>query len=288
MWVILALISAFAWATSDALVKKAYSSCAELDEFFIVWIRYLFALPFIFIPLVKIRLPHLDTTFFVWHIVWIPLETLALILYVKAISISEISISLPFLSLTPLFLIFNGYLILGEKASPSAILGILLIVFGSYVMGIPGFKGKIIEPFKYVLSDKGVRLVILVAFLYSITSISGKELVLHSGPIFFSFYYTLVMNLVLIVPGIKGMKKSHWKPCKIWLLSAGLFYAAMILAHMTAIEMTQVSYMIAMKRLSGVISVFYGWLFFRDREIMPRLAGSLLMVLGAILITIGS
>lgn len=288
MWILFALLSAIAWATSDAFVKKAYSKCGKLDKFFIVWIRYLFALPFVFLPLLKIEIPHLDKTFFLWHIVWIPLETFALILYVKAISISEISISLPFLSLTPLFLIFTGYMILGEKASYVAILGIFLIVSGSYIMGIPGFKRKIVEPFKYVLRNKGVRLVIFVAFLYSITSISGKELVLHSSPVFFSFYYTLIMNIVLMAPGLKGMKKSLWRPCKKWLIGAGLSYAVMTLAHMTAIEMTQVSYMIAMKRLSGVISVFYGWLFFREGEIVPRLAGSLLMVLGAILITIGS
>ena len=288
MWVLFSLISAIAWATSDALVKKAYSKCDKLDEFFIVWIRYLFALPFVILPLLKVEIPHLDRAFFLWHFVWIPLETTALILYIRAISVSEISISLPFLSLTPLFLIFTGYIILGEKASPVAIMGIILIVSGSYIMGLPGFKGKILEPFRYILKDKGVRLVILVAFLYSITSISGKELVLHSSPVFFSFYYTLVMNIVLMAPGLRGMRRSQWRPCRRWLIGAGMSYAVMTLTHMTAIEMTQVSYMIAMKRLSGVISVFYGWLLFREKEIAPRLAGSLLMVLGAILITIGS
>ncbi len=287
MWIPIALISAFGWATSDAFVKAAYRRC-QLNEYFVIWIRYLFSLPFILIPFLKIQIPHLDTEFFLWHIVWIPLETLALYLYVRAISLSEISISLPFLSFTPLFLIFSGYVIIGERVSSGAGAGILLIVAGSYLMGIRNLRRGIFEPLKNVMRNRGVRLIILVAFLYSITSIAGKMLVLHSDPVFFSFYYTVVMNIVLVIPGLRGAKQSQWKPCWKYLIFAGLFYAIMTLAHMTAIRMTLVSYMIAIKRLSGVISVFYGWLFFKEKEIPERFVGSMLMVLGAILITLSS
>ncbi len=287
MWILISLISAFGWATSDAFVKAAYKRC-KLNEYFVIWVRYFFSLPFILIPFMKIKIPELDTEFFLWHIVWIPLETLALYLYVKAISLSEISISLPFLSFTPLFLIFSSYLIIGEQVSPGAAVGILLIVTGSYTMGIRNLKRGFFEPIKNVMRNKGVRLIVLVAFLYSITSIAGKMLVLHSNPVFFSFYYTLVMNLVLIIPGIRGARTSDWQRCWKLLLFSGLFYAIMTLAHMTAIKMTLVSYMIAIKRLSGIISVFYGWLFFREKEIPERLMGSILMVIGAILITLSS
>ncbi len=287
MWILIALISAFGWATSDAFVKAAYSKC-KLNEYFVVWVRYLFSLPFVVIPLIKIKIPHLDVDFFLWHIVWIPLETLALFLYIRAISISEISISLPFLSFTPLFLILNGYLILGEQVSPVAGTGILLIVAGSYLMGVRNLKEGILGPVKSIMRNRGVKLIILVAFLYSITSIAGKMLVIHSDPVFFSFYYTAVMNIVLAIPGTRGAKRSQWKPCWKYLIFAGLFYALMTIAHMTAIRMTLVSYMIAIKRLSGVISVFYGWTFFKEKEIPVRFTGSLLMVLGAILITLNS
>ncbi len=287
MWVIYALLSAFGWATSDAFVKAAYRHCS-LNEYFVVWIRYLFALPFVLIPFLKVPIPHLDKTFFLWHLVWIPLETAALFLYVKAISISDISMALPFLSLTPLFLIVNGYIIIGERVSLIAGAGILLIVAGSYVMGIRNLKKGIFAPLKLTFRNRGVQLVILVAFLYSITSISGKMLVLHSSPVFFSFYYTIVMNLVLLGPGIVGMKKSQWKNCRLQLVGAGFFYALMTIFHMTAIRLTLVSYMISVKRLSAIFSVFYGWMLFKEKDILPRMSGSVLMVLGAILITLGS
>ena len=287
MWVIYALLSAFGWATSDAFVKAAYRRC-YLNEYFVVWVRYLFALPFVLIPFLSVPIPHLDKTFFLWHLVWIPLETTALLLYVKAISISDISIALPFLSLTPLFLIINGYLLIGEKVSELAGAGILLVVAGSYVMGIKNLNKGILAPLKLTFKNRGVQFVILVAFLYSITSISGKMLVLHSSPVFFSFYYTIVMNLVLLGPGILGMRKSEWKKCWIQLVGAGFFYAFMTIFHMTAIRLTLVSYMISVKRLSAIFSVFYGWMLFKEKDILPRLAGSVLMVLGAILITLGS
>ncbi len=42
MWVTLSLLTAFSLATSDALTKKVLRS---RDEYFVAWIRLLFALP---------------------------------------------------------------------------------------------------------------------------------------------------------------------------------------------------------------------------------------------------
>ncbi|NOS36151.1 MAG: EamA family transporter, partial [Deltaproteobacteria bacterium] len=69
-------------------------------------------------------------------------------------------------------------------------------------------------------------------------------------------------------------------------LVIGLFSAIMIIAHFTAITMTDVAYMISVKRTSLVFSVVYGWLMFSEEKIGERLLGSVIMMIGVVLIAL--
>ncbi|MCK5287396.1 MAG: DMT family transporter, partial [Thermodesulfovibrionia bacterium] len=133
MWVIYSLLTAFLFATSDALTKHALAS---RDEYLVAWARLLFSLPVLFICLMFIEMPSLDRTFWLATFCALPLEISAIILYTKALKISPISLSVPFLALTPIFLIFTSYLVLGEKVSLGGGVGIFLIAAGSYSLNL--------------------------------------------------------------------------------------------------------------------------------------------------------
>ncbi len=282
MWILYSLLSALGWATSDAFSKKALSE-EHVPHLFLLWSRFVFSIPFVLPFLFFTHIPHLSTKFFYLHLFWLPLEISAIYIYLKAIKTSPISLCLPFLSLTPFFLLFTGYILLGEKPAPSATLGILFIVIGSYVMNINLKEKGILEPVKAIFTEKGTRLIIIVAFLYSLTSIIGKKLVLYSNPFFFSIYYTIVMSIATLPSGISSFKRAK---VTLSVVLSGAFYGMMILFHMLAIKTAFVSYMIGLKRLSGVFSVIYGYAMFNERHIKPRLLGAILMVIGAILITV--
>ncbi|MCK7510529.1 MAG: hypothetical protein MZV70_45055 [Desulfobacterales bacterium] len=58
----------------------------------------------------------------------------------------------------------------------------------------------------------------------------------------------------------------------------------MIISHMIAMSLTQVAYMISVKRLSLIFGVIYGYVLFRESGIRERLAGTALMIAGFALI----
>ncbi len=60
----------------------------------------------------------------------------------------------------------------------------------------------------------------------------------------------------------------------------------MIITHFVAISMTDVAYMISVKRTSLLFSVLYGHFLFGEEDITQRLLGSSIMVMGVILITL--
>ncbi|MDY6861527.1 MAG: hypothetical protein SV062_00890 [Thermodesulfobacteriota bacterium] len=100
-WVISSLLCGFFLAATDAVSKVAVRTSSE---YLIAWVRFFYAVPFLIIFLPFIEIPNLDPTFFFVSFLLIPLEITALILYVKAIKISLLSVTIPFLGLTPVFL----------------------------------------------------------------------------------------------------------------------------------------------------------------------------------------
>jgi drug/metabolite transporter (DMT)-like permease len=60
--------------------------------------------------------------------------------------------------------------------------------------------------------------------------------------------------------------------------------AIMMITHMKAINLVEVSYMISVKRLSLLIGVIYGAVFFKETNIKERFLGSAIMLSGVILI----
>jgi drug/metabolite transporter (DMT)-like permease len=284
VWALYAIISAWGWATSDVFAKVVLKR-GESGIFFLLWVRYLISLPFLLPFLLRLKFPHLDSVFWKIHLIWIPLEVTAIYLYMKAIKISPLSLTLPLLSLTPLFLLGTSYIILGEKPEMGAIYGILLIIIGSYFLHYSREYRGIGGPFRSWRRERGSILMVFVAFIYSFTSIFGKILIRHSDPFFFSVYYAFIMSLILlplILMEGKGVKLRAYPS----LISAGFFFAIMIVFHMLSLSRAKVAYMIALKRLSGLFGIVYGGIFFRERELGFRLLGGILMLIGAILVSI--
>jgi drug/metabolite transporter (DMT)-like permease len=287
LWVLFAFISAFSLATSDAFTKKAL---VLHNEYLIAWLRLLLSLPVLFISLLFIPMPSLDRDFYIAFFIAVPLEIAAILFYIKALKISPLSLTLPFLSLTPIFLIIVPYIILGEKVSFLGAIGVLFIAAGGYAINLKEFRKGIFEPFIAIKREKGSIFMIAVAFIYSFTSSLGKMAIEHSSPIFFGAAYTIVL-VVLLTPialykGRDEVKLIFRNGALRSSVMPGTLQSVMIITHMLAMSLTNVAYMISVKRLSLLIGVFYGYMFFKEKGIRERLLGTALMLTGFVLIVI--
>ncbi|MCX7792926.1 MAG: DMT family transporter [Thermodesulfovibrionales bacterium] len=285
LWVILALGAAFSLATSDALTKRAVQ---DQDEYLVAWTRLLFTLPLLGFIWFFIEIPEIDRTFIYAFCLSLPLEIITVFLYIKALKSSPLGLTLPFLSLTPLFLIISARIIAGEKVSNLAASGIILIVAGGYVLNISAARLGFLEPFRAIGKEKGSLLMIAVAFIYSITSSLGKLAVEHSSALFFGItYFTMLVILTAPVSlwlGRKSIKRFFLEGNYKRLFLPGLFYGLMIIFHMMSLDLTKVSYMISVKRLSLLIGVIYGHIFFNERNFRERLTGTVLMLAGFVIL----
>jgi drug/metabolite transporter (DMT)-like permease len=182
-WFIYALVCALSLATADALSKKALDD--NTDPYIVAWARTGYAAPFIAVIIPFIDIPELDSVFFVITFLAIPLDIIAVLLYIRAIKVSPLSLTLPFLSLTPIFLIVTSYIILGEKPDKFGFIGIILVVIGAYLLNVHTISQGFLAPFRAIAEEKGSVLMIIVAFIFSIGICLGKIAIQHSSTEFF-------------------------------------------------------------------------------------------------------
>ena len=181
MWIVLALACGFCLATSDMFCKKAL---VTEDALIVAWARLAFASPFLAVFAFTGEKPADPLLFFAWLAALIPLEILALFLYMGALKRSPLSLTVPFLAFTPGFIILTGWLILGEKVDVAGAAGVGLVTAGAYVLTARGENSGILAPVKNFFNEPGCLMMAAVAAIYSITASGGKKLILMSSPLF--------------------------------------------------------------------------------------------------------
>ncbi|MFO7753728.1 MAG: DMT family transporter [Desulfobacteraceae bacterium] len=284
-WIILSILTALAVATQDAWVKKYFSGYNPWEMGTVIFV---YCLPFLIFSLMFIRKPVLDATFFWCFAVSLPLNAAAFLLYVFAIRISPLSLTLPYLAFTPVFMLFTGKVFLGEVPGLYPFIGILFVVTGSYVLNMDPSNRSFKGPFLAFKEEPGARIMLFVSFLFSFAAVIGKQGMLHSSVTFFTVSFFTVMNItlpcILLITGKAKLKNYLQSPVKG--LIGGLLLYLHIMLHAHAITMTKAVYMISLKRLSILFGILYGKFLFKEVRILTRLAGSGMMVAGAAVIMI--
>ena len=285
LWVLLSLMTAFFDSLKYVFSKEGLKN---LDEYVVALSLSLFALPFLLPLLFFIEIPILGKNFLWALICLVLLNITTTILYVKAIKVSDLSLTVPMLAFTPLFLLFTSPLLVGEFPTFLGLIGVLLIVFGAYELNIKKRKLGYLEPFKALVKEKGPRLMLLVAFIWSFSSNIDKIGIQNSSPIFWIIATrSLIAPIMILIVMYKSKKKlmnvfQNYKK----LLPVGLSVSLVLIFQMIALNLTLVSYVIAIKRTSIIFSVLFGFLIFKEKGIKERLIGSIIMVVGVILITL--
>lgn len=285
MWFILALLAAFFTSVQDVLGKKLIN---KVDTEIIAWGWMFFSLPFLYVYLMAEGMPPIGPLFGKALAVSTVILIIASVLYFKAIKCSDLSLAMPMLAFTPIFLLITSPLILGEFPRPLGLAGIFLIVVGSYVLRFRDRSLGYLGPFKCLVRERGPRYMLIVAFLYSIGANMDKIGVLNSSPVMWIAMLNTLTALGLWLFYLRRAK-NFWQQVKsVWLLLVfiGLFNAAAVIFQMIAIQMTIVPYLIAVKRTSVFMSALFGFFLFKEKGIKERSIGALLMVLGVVLIAL--
>jgi uncharacterized membrane protein len=282
MWIIYAVLNPISESFRNVFSKKASK---EADPLLISWFNNLIPV-IVYLPVLFLVDLKFSFEFFYSILGSGIINIAAVLLYHRAIAKGDISLVVPMLSFTPLFLLITSPLLIGEFPDLYGLLGIVLIVFGSYLLNINLAHGSIFHPLKSLLKNKGTRYMLIVSFIWSISANFDKIGIQASS----TFQYIIFINMFVFM-GItiflfaKGKYKTEQiAKAKTNLILVGFFTAFGFFLQMTALSLTLVAYVIAIKRTSGMLTVLHGHLFFGEKHIKERMLGSVIMFIGVLLI----
>jgi drug/metabolite transporter (DMT)-like permease len=284
-WFVLSLGAAFCMASNSALIKRFFSGLSPWE---MSLIPYFYAFPLFLAALAFIDIPAIGPGFLP-SLAWVlPMLMVAILLYYRAIRVSPLSLTLPFLSFTPVFVLFTSGLILDEKLSVQGMAGMLLVVTGGYVLNLDSARYGLLGPIKAVWKEPGSALMLVVAVLFGLTSVGGKVIILNSSPLFAGIVifalYGILLTLLLLATGKASLRNLTRRP--LLGIAAGLIVFGEMICHNVAMTLTAAAYMITIKRTAGIFSVLYGWLLFHESGIRYRLLGTAIMTAGAAVIAL--
>ena len=236
-------------------------------------------------------------------------EGTAILLNYRALQVSPLSLCVPFMALTPVFLLPVGKFILHEQISAGMIVGVALVVIGSLVINRQLVANGWLEPAKAIIREKGSRYMLIVAMLLTCTAALDKWFVSSGGDVEFAVRVSRSFSLAIgkcvvltlffavlawwrlrrapapasprnvLSPANKGWM-GVWRVAATWLLLAGLFEAVVLVLQLTAVQFTVTAIVISIKRSGILLACVLGWFMFKERGITDRLIGSFVMIAG--------
>lgn len=287
LWFLLAFATAFFSASEAAVAKR---KLGDLPPLAIIAYPCAYSLPLFAGVLAFLDAPALAPGFWPVLAVLVPLNALGMLLTFWAVKISPLSLTMPFQAFTPMFVVATGFFFLGEVPSWLGVLGILTIVFGSWVLtaGGPRRNGDLLAPLKAVVAEPGSRLMLGASLVFAFAAVLGKSLLLRSDPLFAGMMFFSVHNAAVLAAlffaGRITPAALLERPAAGLLIGVMMFFH--IICHFFAISLTYAAYMIAVKRLNGLIGVMYGGVMFKESNMTRRLVGAGFMALGAAIVAV--
>jgi len=287
MWFVYALVFA---VTSSFSVLVAKKIMRNVDQYTCLLFSSIFTFPFLLtLSLLFYKVPKIDGPFWFSVVVGTAISVSASILAYKAIRESEISLVNPISAFNPVFTAIISFFTLGERIDLRDMGGILLVVTGAYFLQLSKSKRNVLAPFKALLTHNGVRLSFVAYFLWAITPTFEKTAIFHTFPQNppFAALAGQVMAIAIFAPLVLRLSKkplegvrASWK----MFLVIGLLGGVGVTSAFIAYSLSPLGVVTAVFKLSMIIVPILGWLFFKEKDIKERILGSLIMLLGVILL----
>ena len=190
----------------------------------------------------------------------------------------------------PMLVPVLAVLALGERVALPAVIGIVLIIVGIFIVSWWGRFRQILAQPSVFLRDGGVRYAVLTGISITTYSLIDKVGVGHVQP----FLYMYMINLgtavglapyVVFKYGMTPVRRA-WQSNTWSIVATSLLVFLAYGLVLTAFSLSQVSYAAPAREVGIVFGVLLGVLVLKERFGQGRLLGSTLIVLGLIFIAL--
>lgn len=241
------------------------------------------------IELFFFEIPELSGTYFLYAGATITLNLAANLLFLHAVTISPLSLTTPYLALTPVFSAILAYLLLGQVVAGWGIVGILVVCLGAFFLN-PGSKDDgMLAPLKALWSERGSLYMVIVSLVWSITPILDREASSRTGAVwhtgFLAFGIGTALALILTFRGKARETIEDFKNAPVFVLVCAFLLLGAMALQLASYDYVAIAYVETFKRALGVIGAMAaGMVFFGEKDIGRRFIGAAVMVVGVAMV----
>ncbi len=255
LWIILTLTAAFIWAISS-LFDKFILSHELKDPLLATAISGIVSSPIFLIPALFLKSSILISFNLILIIFFAGIfAVIAFYFYLVAVRSAEISRVSSFLSITPIFVLFFAFVFLGERLTSLNYFGIVLLVFGSFLISLKKNSHS-----KYNIS-KAFFIILLASLFYALRDVIVKFASLNISIWSVMFWLGLGICFTSVFMFIKHhphLRKKAVKGIR-HLIFIRIISSISLLIFLVAVSLASVSLVSALVKLQ-ILLVFIGTL----------------------------
>lgn len=275
----LVLTSAFLHASWNYLAKKSQVKLA-----FLWWCHFIGVL--LFFPMFLHFWPQTTIYPLGWACVVSTsvLHSLYFFFLGSAYETGDLSIVYPLArGIGPLLVPLLAVSLIGEELSTLGILGISLVISGIYLLHLPSFSKQTFFWAFRRLGSRASRWALGTGGTIALYSLVDKVGVDHIYPPVYLYLMSVGMWF-LLTPYVMVKKRkwlrTEWESKKGSILAVGFLIPFTYLLVLFAMEMSKVSYVVALRESSILFSLIYGTISLGEEQSRQRILGAFLIFLG--------
>jgi drug/metabolite transporter (DMT)-like permease len=218
-----------------------------------------------------------------------PLNWLGVFSWFAAISsTTPLAVVVSCSAIAPVLTLFTSYVILGEIPPTIGCLAVVLVALGVYIQHARG-AGSLLAPFRLALVDTGTRMAILSCLCASISSPVDKlgttqanlaiYLAIQSAIIALAMHtQCFLLNRSAHRLALRQFVSTYWRIGLLWPVGCTLYLFGII--------SMPIGYVHAFRMLGIIPVALIGWFSLREKPNAFQVGGSLVMLIGALIIVI--
>lgn len=271
---VLSLISSFFNAVNALYAKKIVTEMKDNNSFIVT--SFIYIAIFLGLTLPWLFSFHVSLASIGLVVLVILLDTLANVLFFKAMERIEVSVLAVYLALTPLFTFIPNSIIYGFH--PLVLFSVLFIVTGVYFLNLKGRNP--LTPFME-LRKPGNLLGIATAVVYGVSMVPTQQILLHgwANPVTLYFFRSCgiaIITYILYRPKVWFPKLHFHQGMR------GITVIIQWLCLFTALKFADGTLVVSLAYTSPLFAIFLAWIYFKEKITMAKLAACFITIAGII------
>ncbi|MBS1786997.1 MAG: EamA family transporter [Acidobacteria bacterium] len=208
------------------------------------------------------------------------------LLYFRAMQVTPISLCMPYISFTPVFLMVTGKIVNNENTTLEKGVGVVLIFVGSIAMHRLLFSSGWLEPIKAIWRERGCFYMLVVALVNAVTNPIDARLVRMTDAFVqaAAFGLGMVVFFTVLLIARKADAGKVIRSVPLWVALAGALEAVALIFQLSSHNYIAVVYTISIKRAGIILVILLGWLVFKERNVGDKLIAASVMLVGVLII----